>query len=149
MFGGGGAVGWWAYIREKKHFKLQSIKLITFLCFFHYKTRISAYCTSCKMWNMFKINNKGTRIRKVNDKVISKRTGIRKVNDIFNNRDTVDVVLVSLLLTLNTFHFLLQCFYCWLWSVICGLGLLLGVLTQKLGKWRNLVNKSHKNTWYV
>ena len=101
-----------------------------------------ARCETC-----LRLTIKG--IHKVNDKVISKRTGTRKVNDIFNNRDTVDVVLVSLLLTLNTFHFLLQCFYCWLWSVICGLGLLLGVLTQKLGKWRNLVNKSHKNTWYV
>ena len=42
--------------------------------------------------------------------------------------DTVEVTLVSLLLTLNTFHFLLQCFYCWLWSAISSLGLLLIVL---------------------
>ena len=52
------------------------------------------------MWNMFKVNNKDTRIDKVNDKV--------------KNKDTVDVVLASLVLTLNTFDFLLQCFYCWL-----------------------------------
>ena len=36
---------------------------------------------------MFKVNNKDTRIRKVNDRV--------------KNKDTVDVVLASLLLTLN------------------------------------------------
>ena len=45
---------------------------------------------------MFKVNNKDTRIRKINDKV--------------KNKDTVDVVLASLLFTLNTFHFLLKCF---------------------------------------
>ena len=45
-----------------------------------------------------RVNNKDTRTRKVNDKV--------------KNKDTVDVVLASLLLTLNTFHFLSQCFYC-------------------------------------
>ena len=43
---------------------------------------------------MFKVNNKDTRIRKVNEKV--------------KNKETVDVVLASLLLTLSTFHFLLQ-----------------------------------------
>ena len=41
---------------------------------------------------MFKVNNKDRRIRKINDKV--------------SNKDTVDVVLVSLLLNLNMFHFL-------------------------------------------
>ena len=41
---------------------------------------------------MFKVNNKGTRIRKVNYKV--------------NKNDTIDVVLISLLLNLNTFDFL-------------------------------------------
>ena len=41
------------YIREKKHFNLQCVKLITFL-FFQYKARISAYFTSCKMyWGIF------------------------------------------------------------------------------------------------
>ena len=46
---------------------------------------------------MFKVNNKDTRIRKVNDKV--------------KNKDIVDVVLASLLLNLNTFHLLLNCFF--------------------------------------
>ena len=41
---------------------------------------------------MFKVNNKDTRIRKVNDK--------------FKNKDTFDVVLASSLLISNTFHFL-------------------------------------------
>ena len=41
-------------------------------------------------------------------KVNIKDTRICKIN----NEDTVDVVLVSWLLTLNTFPFLLQCFYC-------------------------------------
>ena len=112
IFGGRG--GGRAYIREEKHFNLKSVKLI-FLCFIQYRARISAFFTSCKMWNMFKVNNKDTRICKVDDKVKK-------------NKDTVDVVLASLLLILNTFHFLIQCFYCWLWSVNCRLGLLFVVL---------------------
>ena len=97
------------YIREKKQFNLQSVKL-TFLSFLQYKARISSFFMPCKMWNMFKVNNKDTKIRKVNNKV--------------KNKDTIDIILPSLLLTLNIFHFLLQCFYCWLSSVNCWLGLL-------------------------
>ena len=48
------------------------------------------------MRNMFKVKNKDTRIRKVNDKV--------------KNKETIDVVLASLLLTLNTFYFLYSVF---------------------------------------
>ena len=81
-----------------------------FFLFFQYKSRIFAFFTSCKMGNMFRVDNKDTRIRKVNIKV--------------KNKDTVDVVLATLSLTLGTFHFLLQCFYCWPWSVNCWLGLL-------------------------
>ena len=86
--------------RRKNNSICNLLNLLFF--FFHYKTRILAFFTSCKMWNMFKVNNKGTRIRKVNDKV--------------KNKDTIEVVLASLLLTLNPFNFLLQCFYCWFWS---------------------------------
>ena len=135
---------WWAYIRggyiwEEKHFNLKSFKIITFFSFFSYKVRILAYFTSCKMWNMFQVTNKDTWIPKVNDQV--------------NNKDTVynkDVVLISLLLNLNTFHFLLQCFYCWIWSVNRWLGLLLVALTfcacwnqfrQSFHFCRNKVNK--------
>ena len=81
-----------------------------FFLFFQYKSRIFAFFTSCKMGNMFRVDNKDTRIRQFNIKV--------------KNKDTVDVVLATLLLTLITFHFLLQCFYCWLLSVNCWLGLL-------------------------
>ena len=115
---------WWAYIRGGiytrslylggKALQFASVKL-TFLSFFQYKARILAFFTSPKIWNMFKVNNKDTRIRKVNNKV--------------KNKDTVDIVLASLLLTLNTFHFLFHCFYCWLWSVNCRLWLLLVALT--------------------
>ena len=45
---------------------------------------------------MFKVINKDTRIRQVNDKV--------------KNKDTVEVVLASLLLALNLLHFLLYCY---------------------------------------
>ena len=130
---GGRIYGEGAYIWQKKHSNLQSVKISTFFSSFRYKARISAYFASCKL-----DNNKNTRMRNINDKV--------------NNKDTVDVVLVSLLLTLNTFHFLLQCFYCWLWSVNCQLGLLLVVLThracwnqfrQSFLLWRNWVNKLH------
>ena len=103
-----------AYIREEKHFNLQSVKL-TFLSFFSVQSTILVFLTSCKMWNMFKVDNKDTGIRKINDKV--------------KNKDTVDFAQASLLLTLNAFHFLLQCFYCWTWSVNCLLGLLFVVLS--------------------
>ena len=103
----------------------------------------------CKIWNMFKVNNKDTRTHKVNTKV--------------NNKDIIDIVLISLLLNLNIMHLLLQCFYCWLWSVNCQLGLLLVVLIlctcwcwnefrQRFHLWRNYVNNlhtsnMHENTW--
>ena len=41
-----------------------------------------------------------------------------KVNNI-NTNDVIDVVLVSLLLTLNIIHTSFQCFYCWLWAGKC------------------------------
>ena len=53
--------------------------LLNIIFFFQYKTRILIFFTSCKMWNMLKVNNKDTRIRKVDDKV--------------KNKETVDVVL--------------------------------------------------------
>ena len=71
----------------EKHFNLKSVKL-TFLSLFQYKARISAFFTSCKIFNMFKVDDK------------------------FKNKDIVNVVLTSLLLALNIFHILLQCFYC-------------------------------------
>ena len=66
--------------------------VLTFFLFFQYKARILTYFTSCKILNMFKVNHEDTRIRKVNNKV--------------NKEDTVNVFLVSLLITSNTFHFL-------------------------------------------
>ena len=103
----------WAYIQGKgKQFNLQSVKL-TFLSF-QYKAHISKLFTLCYMWNMLKVNNKDTRVCKVNNKV--------------KYKDPVDVILTSLLLFLNTFHFLLQCFHCWLWSINCWLRLLFVVL---------------------
>ena len=96
-----------AYIRIEKRFKLQSVKHF-FLSFLQHKARISGFFTSCKMRNMFKVYNKNRRIRKINEKV--------------KNKDTVDVVLASLLLT---FNFLWHCFHCWLWSVSCRLWLFL------------------------
>ena len=38
---------------------------------------------------------------------------------IASTRRSNDVVLVSLLLTLNRFHKLLECFHCWLWIGKC------------------------------
>ena len=87
---------------------------LLFFIFSSIKHVFRNFFTSCKMWSMFKVNNKDTRIRKVGDNV--------------KNKNTIDVVLASLLLTLDKFHFLLQCFYCWLWSVNCRLELLFLVL---------------------
>ena len=118
---GGGGRGWGSYIRDgvlylgKKTLQYAICYTYYFSFFLQCKACILAYFSSCNMWNMFKINNKGTRIRRVNDKV--------------NNKDTIDVVLVSLLLTFNTFDYLLQSFYFWIGSVNCRLELLLVVLT--------------------
>ena len=57
---------------------------------------------------MLKVKNKETKIRKVNYKV--------------KNKDTVDVVLATLLLTLSVFHFLLQCFFVDFDQLIAGWG---------------------------
>ena len=116
----------------RKNTSICNLLNLLFFLFFQYKARITAFFTSCKMWNTIKVNNKETKIRKVNDKI--------------KNKDTVDVVLASLLLTLNIFHFLLQCFYCWLWQVNCRLELLFVVLAlcacwnqfrQSFQLWRN------------
>ena len=56
-----------------------------FLSFFQYKVRILAFFTSCNIWNMFKANNKDTRIHKANNKV--------------KNKESNDFVLACLLLT--------------------------------------------------
>ena len=90
---------------KEKHLNLQYVKVESYPYTRKYgseKACILAYCTLHKMWNTFKVKIKDTRIHKV------------------NNKDTVDVILVSLLLTLDTFHFLLQFFYCWLWPVVAG-----------------------------
>ena len=86
-------------------------KLLKLFCsiFFQYKARIPTFLTLPKMRNMFKVNNKDTRTHKVNDKV--------------KNKDTIDVVLATLFLILNTFHSLFQCFYFWIWSITCRLRL--------------------------
>ena len=61
---------------------------------------------------LFKINNRNTTKRcKIYLKLIIKTTN--NVND---------VVLVSLLLTLNIFQTFFYCCYCWLWTGKCLLG---------------------------
>ena len=89
---------------------ISSLPNSIFFLLLQYESLIFAFFTSCKTGNMFRVDNKDTRIHKVNIKV--------------KNKDIVEVVLATLSLTLRTFHFLLQCFYCWLWSVTCWLGLL-------------------------
>ena len=93
---GGGEKRGGDYFKVEKHLNLQSFKIIAFI-FFQYNARISVFLTSCKMLHMFKVNNK----------------------------DTIDLILVSLLLTLNTFQFLLQCFYFSISSANWRMGFLL------------------------
>ena len=42
----------------------------------------------------------------------------------------IDIVLVSLLLTLNILHILFQCFWCWLWTCNCRLGIIFLLLNS-------------------
>ena len=107
----GGVLHTWrveAYIREEKHFNWQTVNL-TFLSFFQYKARISAFFLSCEKCSKL-------TIKKPEYVTLTIKLKIK-------------TLLTSLLLTLNIFHFLLQCFYCWLWSVNCCLGELSVVLT--------------------
>ena len=62
------------------------LNLLLLFLFFKYKICILASFTPCKTWNIFKVNNKNTRARKVSNKG--------------NNTDIADVVLVSILLNL-------------------------------------------------
>ena len=59
----------------------------------HLEASILTFFRWCKLRTMFKVNNKDTRIHKVNDKV--------------KNKDTDDAILAYLLLTWNIFHLLL------------------------------------------
>ena len=44
---------------------------------------------------------------------------VNNIDSWIEYRMTCDVILVSLLLTLNMFHNLLTCFYCGFWACIC------------------------------
>ena len=105
-----------ADIEDERHFNLQPLKPITFLSFFLYKTRV------CHI-------SRHERCEICSKLTIKTPEYVKFTINKANNKDTVDVILVSLLLDLNIIHFLLQCFYCWLWSVHCRLGSLLVVLT--------------------
>ena len=99
----------------------------------------------------------GIYLLKVNNRNIRTRCEICSKLTI---KATVNVVLVSLLLTLNIFHTLLYCFYCWLWAVKCPLCLFLprlGVFSQlkftcatsaieTLEKMWNMFKVNNKNT---
>ena len=99
----GWAYIWGAYIRKEN----TSICNLLNLLFFFFPVK-STY------FGIFhvNINNKDIRIRTFKDKVKNKDTRIPQVKDKVKNKDTVDVDVASLLLTLNTFQFLLQCFFC-------------------------------------
>ena len=99
LYTGGGGI----FVR-KNTFTRNLLNLLLFFLFFQYKARIFACFTSCKMWNMFKVNNKAPEYVKLTIKLTIK---------------TPLTLFWSLLLNLNIFHFLWQCFCCWLWSVNC------------------------------
>ena len=61
---------------------------------------------------LFKFNNGNTRTM---CEICSKLT-------IQTSNTSIDIVLESLLLTLNKFHTLFWCFHCWLWISKCWLG---------------------------
>ena len=50
-----------------------------------------------------------------------KRTDFRDFWGITRKPASIDVILVSFSLTLNRFHTLVWCFYCWLWASNCWL----------------------------
>ena len=56
------------------------------------------------------------------------------------------VVLVSLLLTLNVFHTLFYCFYCWLWTYTCQVGK--AILLQTAWHGVSFLRKSHFSHLY-
>ena len=101
-----------AYIREEKHFLQFAVYQIPFCFFFSSINHVFSHFSLRARWE------------RCSELTINKDTRIRKVNIKVKNKDTVDVVLATLSLTLGTLHFLLQYFYCWPWSVNCWLGLL-------------------------
>ena len=82
-----------ADIEDEKHFNLQPLKPITFLSFFLYKTHVCHISRHERYEICSKLTIKTPEYVKLT---------INKVN----NKDTVDVILVSLLLDLNIIHFL-------------------------------------------
>ena len=56
-----------------------------------------------------------------------------------------NVVLVSLLLTLNIFHSLFRCFYCWFWTSKCRLG----KVSYRSGRNRVDFRSSYMKAWNI
>ena len=86
----------WGWGTGEKHLKLQYFKL-TFI-FFSIKHIFRHFSCSARCEICSKLTIKTPEYINLTIKL--------------KNKDTIDVVLVSFLLTLNTFDFLLQCFYC-------------------------------------
>ena len=82
----------------------------------------------------FKVNNRNTRTMCEIGSDLTIKTPKRRH----------DVVLVSLLLTLNKFHTLLWCSYCWLWANKCQLVLQVFIRNPTLGRNR-LRWKTHEH----
>ena len=98
-----------AYFCEEKHFNLKAVKRITFFPF-SYAKPIFWYISSCARCEICsKLTITAPKYVKLTIKLTIK----------------TPLTLFSSLLTLNTFHFLLQRFFDWLWLVNCQLGLLL------------------------
>ena len=124
LYTGGGGI----FVR-KNTFICSLLNLLLFFLFFQYKARIFACFTSCKMWNLFKVNNKAPEHVTLTIKLMScKMWNMFKVNNKAPEYVKLTIKLTiktpltlfwSLLLNLNIFHFLWQCFCCWLWSVNC------------------------------
>ena len=107
--GGGGGLHAWGIIFERKNTSVCNLLKLLFFVF-------------CCIKHIFQYFSPHARCE-IFSKLTIKTPEYIKLTIKLKNKDTIDVVLASLLLTLNTFQ--LQCFCCWLWSVNFQLGLLL------------------------
>ena len=112
---------------------------------------------SLRYWYIYKIcqyrilhlkyNQAGIYLFKINSGNTSTILEIYTKSNNKSNRTTLfDVILVSLLFTLNTFHTLFSCFHSWLWTNKCVLGKRRAVVVDQRCSIENLFKKLEKFT---
>ena len=80
------------------------------------------WCLYCWIWTCWKLQSTPSPHLLIQSQQWKHQNKARNIVKVNNKRIKVnDIVMLSLLLTLNIFHTLLQCFHCWIWTSRCQL----------------------------